>query len=316
MISRRQLLKGFTAFGAGGAGFGGYALAEPWRLSVTRYRIMPEAWPAGLSLRLAVLADLHVCQPWMGLERLAAIVARTNALRPDAVLLLGDYVAGNGMSMVSEPIPHAEWAGVLGRLEAPLGVHAVLGNHDWWDDADAQRRRQGPTVSGEALEAAGIPVYDNTARRLRKDGQAFWLAGLGDQWALYPRQGIRRRTLRIPYEGVDDLAATLEAVTDDAPVVLMAHEPDIFAEVPDRVSLTLSGHTHGGQVQVLGFAPFIPSRFGRRYAYGHIVERNGGAHAASARHLVVSAGLGCSGAPVRLGRPPEIVVVDMESNSA
>lgn len=308
MLSRRQLLKGFTAFGAGGAGFGGYAVAEPWRLEVTRYRIAPPGWPAGLSLRLAVLADLHVCDPWMGLARVETIVARTNALAADAVLLLGDYIPGDGMSRVSEPVPLAAWTKVLAGLDAPLGTHAVLGNHDWWDDADAQARRQGPTRVGRALEAAGIPVYDNASCRLAKNGQPFWLAGLGSQWALYPRSGSRRRTLRIPYEGVDDLDGTLAAIGDDAPIVLMAHEPDIFAHVPDRVALTLSGHTHGGQVQVMGYAPIIPSRYGRRYAYGHIEEGQ--------RSLVVSGGLGCSGVPVRFGRPPEIVVVEIESMTA
>jgi predicted MPP superfamily phosphohydrolase len=92
-------------------------------------------------------------------------------------------------------------------------------------------------------------------------------------------------------------------VTDDAPVVLMAHEPDIFPNVPERVSITLAGHTHGGQVRVFGFAPFAPSRFGSRYAYGHKIE-NG-------RHMIVSGGLGCSSLPMRFGSPPEIVVVEL-----
>jgi hypothetical protein len=83
----------------------------------------------------------------------------------------------------------------------------------------------------------------------------------------------------------------------------MIHEPDIFNSVPDRVSLTLAGHTHGGQVRVFGYAPIVPSRFGQRYLYGHIVE--------DGRHLVVSAGLGCSGLPVRLGSPPEIVMIEV-----
>ena len=73
--------------------------------------------------------------------------------------------------------------------------------------------------------------------------------------------------------------------------------------MPDRVSLTLSGHTHGGQVRMFGYSPMVPSRYGNRYAYGHIVEDN--------RHLVVSGGLGCSILPVRIGVPPEIVMVDV-----
>jgi predicted MPP superfamily phosphohydrolase len=92
-------------------------------------------------------------------------------------------------------------------------------------------------------------------------------------------------------------------VTDDAPVILLAHEPDIFPRVPEQVSLTLSGHTHGGQVRLFGYSPVVPSRFGNRYAYGHIVE--------SGRSLIVSGGLGCAILPVRFGVPPEIVLIDV-----
>jgi predicted MPP superfamily phosphohydrolase len=192
------------------------------------------------------------------------------------------------------------WAEALGELKAPLGVHAILGNHDWWDDLGAQRRRQGPVLGRRMLEREGIPVYENDATRLVKDGRRFWLAGLGDQLAFLKgrTRGGRRR-----FEGVDDLAGTLAKVTDSAPVILLAHEPDIFPRVPSRVALTLSGHTHGGQVRLFGYSPKVPSRYGNRFAYGHVVE-NG-------RHLVVSGGLGCSILPVRLGVPPEIVMVDV-----
>jgi predicted MPP superfamily phosphohydrolase len=108
--------------------------------------------------------------------------------------------------------------------------------------------------------------------------------------------------------GVDDLAGTLRRVTDAAPVILMAHEPDIFPQVPGRVALTLSGHTHGGQVRVFGYAPIVPSKFGTRYVYGHVVE--------DARHLVVSGGLGCTGVPVRFGSPPEIVLLELGAATA
>lgn len=107
------------------------------------------------------------------------------------------------------------------------------------------------------------------------------------------------------FTGVDDLAGTLAAVTDDAPVILMVHEPDIFPQVPARVSLTLAGHTHGGQVTFAGYAPVVPSRYGRRYLYGHIVEEE--------RNLIVSAGLGCSTLPIRFGAPPEIVLIRVAS---
>jgi uncharacterized protein len=303
LLSRRQFLKGVLAVSASTVALGGYAVAEPWRLNVTRYALTPPSWTDGLKLRIAIVTDIHACEPWMGAARIAQIVARTNALAPDVTLLLGDYEAGSRLARLSRPVPHRVWAAALAQLNAPLGVHAVLGNHDWWSDGDAQRRGSGPVASATALEAAGIPVYQNSAVRLVKGGLPFWLAGLGDQWAFRNRTGTGLRYLG--FGGVDDLAGTLGQVTDDAPVILMAHEPDIFPKVPARVALTVSGHTHGGQVTLAGFAPFVPSRYGRRFAYGHIVEDN--------RNLIVSAGLGCSGVPVRLGRPPEIVVVDLGS---
>jgi len=100
--------------------------------------------------------------------------------------------------------------------------------------------------------------------------------------------------------GVDDLGATLRKVTDDAPVVLLAHEPDIAWRVPARVSLQLSGHTHGGQVRMFGWSPMSPS--GQRLSYGHIHTNC---------DVIVSGGLGCSFVPFRLGVPPEIVLVTL-----
>ncbi|WP_171946456.1 metallophosphoesterase [Hyphomicrobium sp. CS1GBMeth3] len=289
--------------GLGTVSFGGYALAEPLRVGVTRYTVSPPDWPAGLPLRIAILTDLHICEPWLGIERLEALVARTNALSPDAVLMLGDYVCGGTLAMWSRPVKHADWARVLGGLKAPLGVHAVLGNHDWWEDLEAQQRRGGPVMAGIALENAGIPVYQNNAVRLEKDGLPFWLAGLGDQWAFGSGRRHGQET-----SGIDDLTGTLAQVTDDAPLILMVHEPDIFTEVPERVALTVAGHTHGGQVAIGGYAPVVPSRYGQRYLRGHIIE--------DGRNLVVSAGLGCSSLPIRFGAPPEIVMITVESGQA
>lgn len=305
------MLKGLLALSAGTVGFGGYAVAEPFRLGMTRYKITPPNWPTDLKLRLAVIADLHACEPWMPLDRVRQIVARTNAASPDAVLLLGDYVASTRMSRFSRAVADDDWARVLAGLSAPLGVHAVLGNHDWWQDVAVQARKSGPTPAGEALLRAGIPVYENDAVRLEKRGQPFWIAGLGDQWAFWPCAKNYAKFVaggKVDYEGVHDIGATLAKVTDNAPVILMAHEPDIFVDVPTRVSLTISGHTHGGQVRIAGFAPVVPSRYGRRFVYGHIVEDN--------RHLVVSGGLGCSGLPIRFGSPPEIVIIELGGSNA
>ena len=145
---------------------------------------------------------------------------------------------------------------MLAGLKAPLGVHAVLGNHDWWEDKTVQRDGQGPTIARRALEAAGIPVYENDVARLTKAGRPFWLAGLGDQLAYMPA----RRFRPVRRIGVDDLGATLAKVTDDAPIILLAHEPDVAMRVPARGRLQLSGHTHGGQVRLFGWSPVAPSR--------------------------------------------------------
>jgi len=296
-MNRRHFLRVFGIGALASAVLGTYAVAiEPlYRLRITRHALTPPRWPPGLRLRVAVLADIHACEPWMPRDRIARIVAATNALTPDITLLLGDYVSG--MRLATRHPEPAEWAGALAGLQAPLGVHAVLGNHDWWEDARVQARGHGPTAAGQALQAAGIPVLENRAVRLEKDGHPFWIAGLGDQLAYTPTS--RRRS----WQGVDDLPGTLAQITDDAPVLMMAHEPDIFARMPERVSLTLSGHTHGGQVRLFGYSPVVPSRYGNRYAYGPVVE--GG------RHLVVSGGLGCSIAPIRFGSPPEVVVVEL-----
>ena len=245
---------------------------------------------------LAIVADLHACDPWMSLEHIEAIVDRTNALHADVIVMLGDYVAGH--RHVTRYIPAREWAPVLAGLKAPLGVHAILGNHDWWEDRTVQREGQGVTVARRALEAVGIPVYENDARRFTKAGRPFWLAGLGDQLAYLPA----RRFRPIKRIGVDDLAATLGKVTDDAPVVLLAHEPDVATRVPARVALQLSGHTHGGQVRLFGWSPVVPSRYGAKFAYGHTRE---------SCDVIVSGGLGCSIMPFRLGVPPEIVLVTL-----
>jgi uncharacterized protein len=300
-------MKSLIAASAIGAGLGAFSVASLWRLNVTRYPLSPPHWPNDLKLKLAIIADLHVCDPWMGVERVRQIVARTNALDADAILLLGDYVAGYRLKRIfARGIEHSQWAEALADLKAPLGVHAVLGNHDWWEDRATQVRRAGPVQAGQALKAVGIPVYENQSVRLVKNGQPFWLAGLGDQWAFWPKEENYEsfvRGGRVDYDGIHDLPGTLQQVTDDAPVILMAHEPDIFPNVPDRVALTLSGHTHGGQVRIAGYSPAVPSKFGSRYIYGHIVEDN--------RHLIVSGGLGCSTLPIRFGSPPEIVIVEL-----
>jgi uncharacterized protein len=169
-------------------------------------------------------------------------------------------------------------AAELGRLQANLATLAVLGNHDWWYD--------GPRVN-RALTAAHLTVLENRAISLSFRGKPFWVGGVGDS-----------RTRHT------DMAKTLRSVETDDPVILITHNPDVFPTVPERVSLMLAGHTHGGQVNLpLVGRLIVPSRYGQRYAAGHIVE--GG------RHLFVSTGIGTSIIPVRFRVPPEIVLLEI-----
>ena len=297
MLTRRKFIGSIGGLSALGVSTAAYGVGvEPMRLRIKRYHPMPRQWPADFPLRIAVLADLHACDPWMSLDRIEGIVERTNALNADIVVLLGDYVAGH--RRVTRFIPANDWAAVLARLKAPLGIHAIMGNHDYWDDKIVQRAGRGPTVAHRALEAAGIPVYENDAVRITKDGRPFWLAGLGDQLAYMPARRIRT----VARVGVDDLNETLAKITDDAPVILLAHEPNIATRVPARVALQLSGHTHGGQIRVLGWSPAVPAQQGLKLAYGHIRLKC---------DVIISGGLGCSILPVRVGVPPEIVLVTL-----
>jgi predicted MPP superfamily phosphohydrolase len=226
----------------------------------------------------------------MGLDRVAQIVAATNALNPDLVVLLGDYAPASRFFIRRQVAPEALGRALAG-LRAPLGRFAILGNHDYWNGA-------AKWIAG--LQSNGTRVLQNAVAPLDLSGQRIWLAGTASIVAI---RSARRR-----FFGLDDLPGTLARVTDDAPVILLAHEPDIFPRVPRRVSLTLSGHTHGGQVRVLGWSPRVPSQFGNRFAYGHVREEG--------RDLIVSGGLGFSSLPVRFGVPPEIVVVTLGEEAA
>ena len=291
---RRRLLRWLGSTGAGGTGLGGYAVGvEPGlRLRLVHHRITPASWPRGLPLRIAIIADPHTGGPHSRPERLAQAVAMANAEKPDLAVLMGDYLADHRFA-TGRP-SFRDVADILAGLSAPLGVHAVLGNHDWWECGAAQAGLRPMPEAAEAFAAAGLPIMHNEVRPLRHQGREVFLAGLGSQWAY-------RRGRRV--QGADDLAGTLGAIPAGAPTILLAHEPDIFPEVPESVAVTISGHTHGGQVRVFNYSPLVPSRFGNRFAYGAVEEEG--------RHLVVSGGIGNSMLPVRLGMPPEVTMLEL-----
>lgn len=290
-ISRRVLL-GLGASTVAGAAYG--AVVEPvMRLRLKHYAINPPSWPKDRSLRIAAIADPHVNKPFMPPAHIRDVCRRVNAVEPDLIVLLGDYLSS--IPYTERSLTTDEVAGSFDALRAPLGVFAVLGNHDWWEDPErAGYTGVYPPAIAKSFEASGICVLENQAVHLSGPQGPLWLLGLGDQWAVKP--GGRGA-------GRDDLPGTLAQVDDDAPAILLAHEPDIFPHVPSRVALTLAGHTHGGQVVFFGHAPKVPSRYGQRYRYGHIIEDN--------RHLVVSSGVGCGGIPIRFGMPPEVTIVDL-----
>jgi uncharacterized protein len=286
MISRRQFLT-LSAAAAGSAVIGAadaFAIEPRFRLAVRQWMVSHPSWPkTAKPLRIGILTDIHAVEPWMSAARIASISRRLNAHRPDIIVLLGDYVCALKRPFRSRKIPVAEWVGALKELHAPLGVYAVLGNHDHWTGEAGLIR--------EHFGKAHIRLLENAAVPIESAGRRFWLAGLGDQM-----------------ENDDDLPGTLHQIKDNAPAVLLAHEPHIFKHVPERFALTLSGHTHGGQVYVPFVGrPAIPAAVAR-YAYGHVQE--GG------RHLVVSAGLGLTAVPVRFLVPPEIAIVTLRHGEA
>ena len=251
---------------------------EPRHGRIRERELRLPRWPAELDgLRVALISDLHTGAPHVDEERIERLVAAVNPRAADLVLLLGDFVDPNVRG--GSPVAPEAVARRLGELHAPLGVLAVLGNHDW---------RHGGERIPAALRAAGIRVLENEVADLGR----LHVAGVAD---------ARTRDA--------DVARTVRAVPAGAPVLLLSHDPDLFPHVPDRVALTVSGHTHGGQVAVPVLRrKVIPSRYGERYARGHVVE--GG------RHLYVTAGFGTSGWPVRLFAPAEVVILALRPEAA
>lgn len=255
---------------------------EPASFSIQQYEIQLQKWPShSEGLRIAVLADLHTGSPFNDLQKLEAIVRSTNFEEPDLILLAGDFVI-HGVAGGSFVEPELS-AAVLKQLHAPLGVYAVLGNHDWWFDAARVRK---------ALESVEIPVLEDQSRKLTFKSGKFWLVGVSDYW-----------------EGPHDLTKALAGVQDTDPVIMFTHNPDIFPEVPSTIVLTIAGHTHGGQVAlpVVG-RPIVPSKYGERYASGHVVEHD--------QHLFVTSGIGTSILPIRFRVPPEVSLVSVISSEA
>jgi predicted MPP superfamily phosphohydrolase len=206
-------------------------------------------------------------------ERLAAILDRVAAERPDIVLIAGDLVSDKRLATRRYGLTEA--VAPLKRLTPRLGTFAVLGNHDHWRDAAEARR---------ALAAAGVRVLDNEAVRVGP----LAIGGLDDA-----------------FTGHDRPAATIASMRRiEGARILLSHSPDPFPELPGDIALMVAGHTHCGQIRLpLIGAISTMSHYGERYACGLVREKG--------KVLVVSAGLGTSIIPVRIGAPPDYWLLDV-----
>ena len=270
-MSRRRFLRR-AIFGAA-ALLGGRAI---WSLARERHSIRIRRIKIRLPLLPRSLEGFTICQlsdlhrgPLVSEEHIRRGAALAMSLRPDLIVLTGDYVSGSAS--------HAESCGrALSSLGAPHGVYGVLGNHDYWS-RDAAR------VSRTIAEA-GVHILSNESVRIGSTGEALWLCGLDDVWS-----------------GSPDLTAALGEEPDDGFKILLCHEPD-FADIAStrKIPLQLSGHSHGGQVRVPGIGALLLPYLGRRYPIGLRQVKD------SLMVVYTNVGLGLVFPPVRFNCPPEV----------
>lgn len=230
-------------------------------------------WPKGQRpLRILLATDLHVRNVGASRARMERVVDQIDALHPDLILLGGDFVGGEVQDR-PELYVHAALA-PLKRLRAPLGVIAVLGNHDHWSQAPLIR---------DALREARIRILTNSAATVGP----LVIGGLDDQYTHHARLNPTEAAM-----------AARQGVR-----ILLAHSPDVFAFERIPIGLTLVGHTHCGQVALPFYGPIVTATaLGRHFACG-VVRVDG-------RTLVVSGGIGTSDIPIRLFAPPDIWLIE------
>jgi hypothetical protein len=270
---RRRNLVGLTSTIAEMAG---QAFSETGAVEITRVPIAIANLPAAFDgLRVIQLSDVHHSS-FLSAERIAEIVDEVNALGGDVVVLTGDYVSYS-------PYYIAGAAEALGRLRAPMGVYAVLGNHDFWNNAEQ--------MAG-ALERVGIAVLRNAHTRLDLRGDAILFAGIDDLTV-----------------GAADLDRALRGADARFVRILLSHNPGIVRRAALRaVDLVLAGHTHGGQVHV----PLI----GAPSVYGYPRKLVSGLTEVGGTHIYVNRGLGTVIVPVRVGSAPEVTIFTLVEASA
>jgi predicted MPP superfamily phosphohydrolase len=282
VISRREFARRLIRAGAaagllGASGVAGYAnLIEPLNYEITATDILIPELPARFeNFRLTQLTDLHHSS-LVSLGQIRRVVELAQTTRPDLFVLTGDYTTARRSYI--EPCAEA-----LSALKAPEGVWAVLGNHD---------HRNDPELTRQALRRAKINTLDNANTLVTRGAEALQLIGIGD-WSWADADWRRAR----------------HGVRAGVPQILLSHEPHV-ADLPEvaGVSLIISGHTHGGQINLPFFGPpaalFLPDL---KYLSGLY-------RVAPATQLFVSRGTGMIGLPLRIGARPEIAVLTLKSD--
>ena len=278
LLSRRQFLARATyAYAAAGLGLSAYGIWNAERLPlVTRRTLLFPDLPPGLDrLRIAHLSDVHA-GIHMERDKMEAIVAQTNALRPDLIVQTGDMI-----DIAASFIP--DYVRAFRDLRAPLGVVTVLGNHDRYTGEEAVIR---------GVRDAGQTFVQNGAHVIEHHGTPLALVGIDDP-----------RNWRIDDPQDADVGAALRRAPPGVFKILLAHRPGAFdAAAPRGVPLTLAGHIHGGQF----YLPVIGWSAGRlitKYVMGHFRQ--------GASQLYVSRGIGVVGVPIRVFVPPEIALLEL-----
>lgn len=247
---------------------------EPSFVTVNNKTIHIPNWKDELNgFKIGIISDLHIGSRKVDLKKVEKIVNLMNAQNPDLIVLLGDF---DPLLMHYSRIEPADISASLRKLKARYGVISILGNHDYKPEGIIQ----------PMLLRAGINVLENESTYIFPKNKKVRIVGLKDHWFFWP-----------------DPAKEIGKTEKNVPVILLGHNPDIFPKVPKKVSLTLSGHTHGGEVSLpIAGSPTVPSKYGQRYAKGYIVENN--------KHLFVTKGIGTTSG-LRFGNVPEIAVLTL-----
>ncbi|MDZ4742132.1 MAG: metallophosphoesterase [Verrucomicrobiota bacterium] len=261
---------------------------EPTLVEVTRQSLKIVGLPKAFNgMRLAHITDLHRSH-LVSLDYLYDCVAKVNSLHADLLLVTGDYITGRqnvsglkrklyGKGVEVEEFM-SECAGAIGRAKTRYGTFASLGNHDHWFNGDYVTR---------SLTEEGVTVLRNKNTLIEESGQTLEIVGLGDLWT-------EKLDFQKAFSG-----------TQGAFQIVLMHNPDTF-EKWDRPGshMILSGHTHGGQVNIPFFgAPIVPSKYGNKYAQGLFQKGN--------TRMYVNRGLGSIAPPVRFNCRPEIALIEL-----